>query len=222
MTTEVTSFSSMEENQKKRKDKSMNNVKVEEKPSNLKWREETSVSIIYFSVTSDGTTGRNWITRLETLGVRVSNEARVLLRSPDFKPTSGLTTKIAVRKSTPLDDKDWWGIEEIRAEAGQRKLGKPEPEVACLIREKFTDEEIEVMGLSRILIMHEPIDDSYDDIDGDGGRCWFDLSRDGDVYSLDARWCACYYTYGNKYLRGTGFAFVVSSTCADKQTCPTE
>ena len=35
----------------------------------------------------------------------------------------------------------------IRAEAEHRNLEKPNAEVACLIREKFTDEELKNMGL---------------------------------------------------------------------------
>src|SRR3989338_6914714 len=54
------------------------------------WREEDGV--IYFSVTSDGTTGEDWITRLESKGFRVGDYAKQVRRSPDFKPTSGVTT----------------------------------------------------------------------------------------------------------------------------------
>ncbi|MEK7478188.1 MAG: hypothetical protein AAB645_02365, partial [Patescibacteria group bacterium] len=54
------------------------------------WREQDGV--IYFSVTSDGTTGEDWIKRLEGNGFRVGDYAKQVLRSPDFKPTNGVTT----------------------------------------------------------------------------------------------------------------------------------
>src|SRR3989338_4837086 len=88
------------------------------------WREEDGV--IYFSVTSDG------------------------------------TTEVAVLKGMLFEDNDRI-TKKIRAEADKRKLSKPNAELACLIREKFTDKEIEAMGLWYIVAMHEPINDS----DGD-------------------------------------------------------
>src|SRR3989338_1235966 len=121
------------------------------------WREEDGA--IYFSVTSEGTTGKDWITRLESKGFRVGDYAKQVLRSPDFKPTNGVTTEVAVLKGMLFEDNDRI-TKKIRAEADKRKLGKPEPELACFIREKFTDEEIEAMGLVWIVAMHEPIGDS--------------------------------------------------------------
>src|SRR3989344_9213587 len=150
------------------------------------WREEDGV--IYFSVTSDGTTGEDWITRLESKGFRVDDYAKQALRSPDFKPTNGVTPLVAVLKGRLFEDND--GItKKIRAEADKRKLGKPEPELACLIHEKFTDKEIEAMGLIWIVAMHEPINDS----DGDPSLLGADRYDDGcwlNAYngSPDFRW----------------------------------
>ena len=133
----------------------MPNVRaVEFSPS---WREEGGV--IYFSVTSDGITGEEWINRLEDKGFRVSDYAKVLLRSPDFKPTSGVTTEVAVLKGMMLFGGNDRTTKKIRAEADNRKLTKPNAELACLIREKFTDKEIEGMGLWWIVVM-DPIKDS--------------------------------------------------------------
>jgi hypothetical protein len=140
------------------------------------WREEEGV--IYFSVASDGTTGEDWITRLESKGFRVGDYAKQVLRSPDFKPTKGLTIEVAVLKGMLFEDQSRI-TSKIRAEADKRKLGKPKPELACLIREKFTDEEIEAMGLWYIFAMHEPVSDSVGDPNllrasrGDGGRWLF-------------------------------------------------
>ena len=164
------------------------------------WREEDGV--IYFSVTSDGTTGKDWITRLESKGFRVGDYAKQVLRSPDFKPTSGVTTEVAVLKGMLFEDNDRI-TKKIRAEADKRKLSKPNAELACLIREKFTDKEIEAMGLWYIVAMHEPINDS-----------------DGDPFLLNAnrydvgRWLsACDYRPDYRWFRGLGFAFAVSPAC---------
>ena len=167
------------------------------------WREEDGV--IYFSVTSDGTTGENWITRLESKGFRVGDYAKQVLRSPDFKPTSGVTTEVAVLKGMLFEDNDRI-TKKIRAYAetfrtpDKRKLIVPNAELACLIREKFTDKEIEAMGLIWIVAMHEPINDS------DGAPGLLDADRVD-----DGRWLgACRGGPGGRWDRGGGFALAVS------------
>jgi|GEM_PF-3025528 len=143
------------------------------------WREEANV--IHFSVTSDGTTGKQWIARLEAKGYRLSDYAKSLLRSEDFKPTNGVTTEIAVLKGIIFTDTDRV-TKKIRAEANRRKMTKPNAEVSCLICEMFTDKEIKAMSLSWIVAMHESIEDS------DGGLSLLIADRD-DVGS----WLSTYY-----------------------------
>ncbi len=161
------------------------------------WREEDGV--IYFSVTSDGTTGEDWIKRLEGNGFCVGDYAKQVLRSPDFKPTNGVTTEVAILKGMLFEDNDRI-TKKIRAEADKRKLEKPNAELACLIREKFTDKEIEAMGLWWIVAMHEPIKDS------DGGPRLLSAYRGG-----VGRWLFAYYdTPGLGWTHDYGFAFAVS------------
>ncbi len=163
------------------------------------WREEGGV--IYFSVTSDGTTGEDWIKRLEGNNFRVGDYAKQLLRSPDFVPTSGVTNEVAVLKGTSFKDDDRI-TNNICARAEKGTFLKPTAELACLIRVKFTDEDIAAMGLWAIIAMHEPIKDS----DGDprllgasrhDGGCW--------LY-------ACCGKPGRRWYRDYGFAFPVSQT----------
>lgn len=161
------------------------------------WREQDGV--IYFTVTSDNESGEGWITRLESKGFRMSDYAKQLLRSDDFAPTDGVTYEIAVLKGMLFED-SYRVTKKIRTEAEGRGLTTPNAEVACLIREKFSDEELEAMGLWWIVTMHEPIKDS-----------------DGDLFLLsayrfdDGGWLHAY--YGNpdfRWFREYGFAFVVS------------
>jgi len=161
------------------------------------WREEDGV--IYFSVTSDGTTGKKWIKRLEKKGFRIGDYAKSILNSPEFKPTSGITTEMVVLKGELFSD-DKRTTKNIRAEANKRKFTKPNAEVACLIREKFTDEELEEMGLYWIVAMHEPIKDS------DGGSRLLSADRDGGGRWLDAVWDGP----DDGWSRADGFAFVAS------------
>lgn len=161
------------------------------------WREQDGV--IYFAVTSDGTTGEGWIKRLTIKGSRVGEYAKQVLCSSQFVPTIGLTIEIAVLKGMLFTDDDRV-TKSIRAEADRRKLTKPNAEVACLIREKFRDQELEAMGFWGIVAMHEPLRDS----DGRPSLLYADR-RDG------GRWL---YAYCGKPDRGwspeRGFAFAVS------------
>jgi hypothetical protein len=159
--------------------------------------------VIYFRVTSDGTTGEDWIKRLEGNGFRVGNYAKQVLRSPDFKPTSGVTTEVAVLRGMLFEDQSR-DTSNIRAEGALRKLVVPNAEVSCLIREKYTDEEIKAMGLRYIVAMHEPINDSC------GNPNLLSANRDGVGRWLGA--CSDGPAYGWK--RDDGFAFAVSSTPA--------
>ena len=165
------------------------------------WREEGNV--IYFSVTSDGTTGEEWIKRLLKKNYRVGDYAKSILRSKDFKPTKGVTTEIAVLKGMLFTD-DERITKKIRIDASNRKLETPNAEIACLIREKFTDEEIEAMGLTWIVAMHEPIKDS----DGEPDLLSADRNDDG-------RWLDTYYDKpDDRCCREHGFAFAVSQVSA--------
>jgi hypothetical protein len=125
------------------------------------WLEQEGV--IFFTLPpTDGTTGTGWIKRLEKKGVELSKWAKDVLNSPDFKPTNGIISNIAVLKGILWNDSNRT-TKNIRAEADKRNFTKPNAEVACLIREMFSDEELEAMGLWWIVDMHEPIKDS----DGD-------------------------------------------------------
>ena len=168
-----------------------------------RWREQDGV--IYFTLpATEGVTGSQWIERLEKKNLRVSDWAKDVLGKPAFKPTTGVVREIAVLKGMLFEENNRT-TKEIRAEGGKRKLkhGKASEmnaEIACQIREMFTDRELEEMGLWWIVVMHEPIKDS-----------------DGDLYLLYAdraavgRWLyACYVHPDHGFYRESGFAFVVS------------
>ena len=161
------------------------------------WREEDGV--IYFRVTSDGTTGEEWARRLEEKSFRVGSGAESLLCSANFKPTSGVTTEVAVLKGILFGDNGRI-TRMISAEAARRKFTTPKAEVACLIREKFTDAEIESMGLAWIVVMHKPIKDSL------GGWRLLLANRLGSGRLLGA-----YFDEPDRWWRlEDGFAFAVS------------
>ncbi len=164
----------------------------------LRWREQDG--IIYFTLPpTDGTTGEDWIVRLQSKGFQIDDYVKSILQSKDFAPTNGITNEIAVLKGLLFSDSDRI-TKNIRTEAYRLKFGKPNAEVACLIREVFTDKELEAMGLWWIVAMHEPIKDS------DGGPLLLGARRGGGGRRLRAR-CGL---PGSRWNRRCGFAFVVA------------
>jgi len=166
--------------------------------SKLRQRWSDHGGIIYLPpVTSDGTTGPQWIERLERKDFRLNDYTKRVLCSDDFKPTNGETTEAAVFKGMLFTDNDRT-TKKVRALAEALKFTKPNAEVACLIRENFSDEDIEAMGLWWIVAMHEPIiSDGYPRLLG--------ASRGGDGRWLDA-FCD---NPGFRWRHYVGFAFAV-------------
>ena len=153
---------------------------------------------IHFTLTSNGFTREQWEQHLERRGWRIGDYARQVLRRASEAPTNGVTYNIVVRPGKKISDSDRI-TKKIRAAADKKGWLKPHWEGACLIRDMFTDKELEVMGLWYIVTMHEPIKDSV-----------------GDPFLLgshrfdDGRWLyADYDGPGGRWRDGGGFAFVV-------------
>lgn len=176
---------------------------VEGRPPARSFHKEENV--ITFSVTSDGTKGEDWITILEEKECLLTDCAKRVLRSPDFKPTSGVTTEVAVLMGVLFKRDTDRTTGNIRTEAKHRNLTEPHPEVACLIRDKFTNNKINDMGLEWIVTMHDPVKDS------DGSLCVLGTGYiKNDRNGLCAFGDVDFTIWNNAY----GFAFAVSSASA--------
>ncbi len=160
-----------------------------------KWREQNGV--ICFTVTSDGWTGEDLIRHLESNFPHVNNRVKGVLRSLDFKPTFGVTTKIVVLKGTLFPKKERTEG-KIRVEAYRRNLIMPNAEVAHLVYKMFTDEQAKAMNLWQIVAMHKPINDF------DGDPRLLGASRRDYCSWLDAFHVSPY----TGWPEDTGFAFV--------------
>ncbi len=153
---------------------------------------------IHFTITSNGMTREQWEQHFERRGWRIGYYARELLRRASEAPTNGVTYNIVVRPGKKISDSDRI-TKKIRAAADKKGWQKPHWEVACLIRDTFTDEQLEQMGLWYIVTMHEPIKDS------DGDPFLLISSRFG-----DGRWFnASYGRPGDDWSDNGGFAFSV-------------
>ena len=151
------------------------------------------------TVISDGTTGEKWITSLEKSGIVVSRYAKELLQSKDFIPTTAVVYKVAIIKGDELSDKQLITIKDIREEVENRGYLTPPVELACLLREKLSNDDLKKMGLRWLITLHKPIVDSF------GGPSL--LGADANVAEpwLDA----CYGGPARRWVRESGFACVV-------------
>ena len=166
-------------------------------PTPVEWTVDGDGNI-HFTVTSNGMTREQWEKHLESRGFRLSDWARNVLRRASEAPTNGVTYNIVVRPGKKISDSDRI-TKKIRAAADKKGWVKPHWEVACLIRDTFTDEQLEEMGLLYIVTMHEPIKDSV------GGPYLLSSLRGGDGHWLDA-YCV---RPGARWCGDGGFAFAV-------------
>jgi len=162
-----------------------------------KWTRDAD-GVIRFTLISNGKAGEEWITHFTAKGLSVGRYAQSVLRYKNFKPTkAGTPHHIAVLPGKLYSD-DGRITRLIRADAKKRKMTDPHAEVACLIRDMFSDEEIKEMGLDWIITMHEPIPDS------DGSP-----SVLGTYRFSDCRLSAYYGEPDRRWDRDNGFAFSV-------------
>ncbi len=119
------------------------------------WREENG--IIYFSVTTNGLTGNEWIERLESKQFGILGYAKHILISEDFKPAEpGKEIEVVVLRGNLFQNRErMTGV--IRRKASEMGLETPNVEIACLIREKYPVQGLGVMYPRLIVVMHEPI-----------------------------------------------------------------
>lgn len=148
-------------------------------------------------LTSPNISGTQWITRLENKGFTVGSYAKVLLNT--IIPTKNTYEYVILKM-----DKDSYTTQEVRDEAKKRGYITPPAELAPLLREKISDEEIEQLGLWWLIVMHEPITDS------DGGPYLLSCRRRG-----GGRWLrACGGGPTRRWGREYGFVFLAPQVSA--------
>ena len=161
-----------------------------------RWREENDV--IYLTVTLDQpTSSEEWIERMEKRGV--GSYAKTAFPARDFKCSFVGMYKIAILKGSLFDDDDR-GAQKIFAKADEMKLVKANADIACLIREQFSDEEIQTMGLWWIITLLASYSNAYT------SQCLLTTHGGG-----GGRWLHAYDVYPkNRWNRECGFVFLDS------------
>jgi len=110
--------------------------------------------IIYLSVTSDGTIGPVWKERLRFSGFDIAADGVMeVLDSPNFNPTSGVTYGVAIIPGKGIEKRER-NYKKITSMAKRRGLTTPGPEIACLLREKLSKEDLKDMDIGSVVIMH--------------------------------------------------------------------
>lgn len=115
------------------------------------WTEKEG--IIYFSLRSHGVTGQEWT---KNPAFHLNNETRSTLCSRDFKSSSNVDYEVAVIKGSFFKKTRIMGS-QIQETAHSLGFKKPKDELACLIRDGFSDQEIIKMGVTKLIVMHKPI-----------------------------------------------------------------
>ena len=161
------------------------------------WREEDGV--IYFSVTSDGTTDKEWARFIQSkAGSGILNCCRHGVTDPSFTPTDGVTYKIAILRGALFKNNERT-TSKVRSEAKRRNLKYANIEAACLALKYLTEKTLREMGLFWVLTMHRSIM-------GADSRLYIDQGN-------EALWLGTYHDPSNyRFDRDVGFAFVVSSS----------
>ena len=141
-------------------------------PEGLKKKLALENGRFYFEVTGSGLHSEKWPERLKGGGHELTKWAKDVLSKPDYNKNhllkAGKVYKLGLVFGTEFANDPERSTANVQAFA-RRELGEqatgPElkGELALLIREKFTNAELEVLGLLYIAVLHSPIVDS----DGD-------------------------------------------------------
>lgn len=163
---------------------------------------------LHFTVTSNGFTVEQWKSHFSLTRIVPFHTENVLFHGRGYSaPTNGVTYHIVVCPGVKWSANDRT-VENIRAYGDEKKWEAPHWEVALLIHDIFTNEQLKRMGFSYIATIHEPIR-----FGANNNLYLFgsDMSKSGDDYFLNVGpgGPECWEDNG-------GFAFVLFKTKAAK------
>ncbi|MFA5886155.1 MAG: hypothetical protein WC863_00015 [Patescibacteria group bacterium] len=167
-----------------------------------RWRKDIESGNIFLTIESKGYNGFSWAVTLQNEGFYLDDSVRKVFFSDDFKSHTifmdGIVSKIIITKG-------WVHAEEnhgrrIRTKNGWRNLTAPSIDAICSILDDAEDIMVN-MGLSSIIVMHNPIKISS------GEEINFNIIRHGPSFGIEACSDIIYY----RSLRtDVGFAWLIS------------
>lgn len=113
--------------------------------------------IIYFFVTTDGTTGDEWIKRFQRKKYYIEDSVKEILGSDLFLPTKGNTIQVAIITREAMNIVEpgvqtyWKDIEKI---VNEKEFVVSSLEVGCLMRDLLTPQDLFSMGVTWLDILH--------------------------------------------------------------------
>jgi len=165
------------------------------------WVEKDEI-ITLSPFTTDGTTGEEWITRLKNAGCTATSWAEQLLRSNNFIPTTGVVRNIKILKGEIFSDSNRV-TKNIQEKATQFSFEQVTMEDICWLRLLLSNDQLEKMGLSSIIGMHE----SVEGLDGDLSLLGVTRLDGHSLYAFCNRLGAYDGSSGSQWRLGRGFAF---------------
>ncbi len=156
---------------------------------------------IHFSVVSKGETGEELQARYENnyaaMSYRISPDVQEIL--PRVTKTYNRRVEVVILRGE-LFSNDGRTTKNIRLEATGRGLRKPSAEIAWLIREQFSDQDLKDMDLNEIVVMHQPFDEEQ-------GYQVYLSARQGETLSLQRDSLRHVWNCHERYK--VGFAFLL-------------
>ena len=159
-------------------------------PASLKAKLTLQNGRFYFAVVGTALEAEKWGERLEAGGHTFSKYGADVLSKPDYdekhRLEAGKLYKLGLVLGTEIvedHNRSTVALQNLgRREVGEQAVTGLKAELALLIREKFSNAELEAMGLGYIAVLHEPI------VDSGGYPCvLYSLRRDGSrVHALYA------------------------------------
>ncbi len=120
------------------------------------WR--TKKDLTYFTVTSDGVSGIEWLNFFKIECLSVNGDVVDILKSQFFVPTADVEYEVIILNRSRFPSRV--NLREVRDYAQRSGLEVPPLEVACLVREKVSNKDMLQMGHESLIVMHEPLDPS--------------------------------------------------------------
>jgi hypothetical protein len=149
---------------------------------NLARNQDKMYQVVILSVKSDdGITSDQWIEYFKEKKIYVSGFARSMLQSHLFEPTSGVKTlNIAILKAGIFKPRFSF-LSNVFQEGKNYNFTAPSADLACYLLKYFSSEDMKSLGLERVVVMSERIEDHESD------WCYFRINWDEDGPRLEAQ-----------------------------------
>lgn len=161
-------------------------------------------------LTASGRTGKQWVKHLEKNKYRINSYAKDLILSDEFaaaRAEKGTEYEIAVVPGKDMYENSATTA-SIKEKAATKGWTLPTPEIALLMREALSDEEIEALGVWYVATLHDPTKDAV----GDPSVLCSDRLVGG--RGVDA----CWDRPGGRWDTRGAFAFVVPASTSSSET----